>query len=77
MTRESFTELLEMDRVAVAPVTRKTGKFYGTVYDSMKKAGTQIPDNDIWIAATVLETGGELYTRDSRLSSLPMIRIVK
>ena len=40
----------------------------------MKSTGTPIPTNDLWIAASVLETGGVLITADKHHLSIPFIR---
>ena len=71
--REAFASFLEMEQVAVLPITRKTGEFYARVFAFLKSAGTPIPTNDIWIAASVLETGGMLITTDKHLLALPLI----
>ena len=71
--REAFASFLEMEQVAVLPVTRKTGEFYARVFTFLKSAGTPIPANDIWIAAGALETGGLLITSDRHLLSMPLI----
>ena len=73
-TREAFASFLSMDQVSVQPITRRTGAFYARIYSFLKEVGKPIPTNDIWIAATVLETGGLLLTADKHLLSLPLIR---
>lgn len=73
VTRKTFASFLEMEQVAVLPVTRKTGKFYARVFTYLKSVGTPIPANDIWIAACALETGGLLITSDRHLLSMPLI----
>ena len=73
-TRETFAAFLEMEQVSVWPITRKTGEFYARVFSFLKSAGTPIPANDIWIAASALETGGLLITTDGHLLALPLVR---
>ena len=73
-TRKAFSSLLEMEHVSVFPITHRTGEFYARVFSFLKSAGTPIPTNDIWIAASVLETGGLLITADKHLLSIPLIR---
>ena len=72
--REAFAAFLEMEQVAVLPIVRTTGEFYARVFSFLKSTGTPIPTNDIWIAASVLETGGVLITADRHLLSIPLIR---
>ena len=72
--RMAFASLLEMEQVSVFPITRKSGEFYARIFSFLKSVGTPIPTNDIWIAACVLETGGQLITADKHLLSMPLIR---
>ena len=74
VVRETFASFLEMEQVAVLPIVRKTGEFYARVFSFLKSSGKPIPTNDIWIAASVLETGGVLITADKHLLSIPLIR---
>ena len=56
---------LEEDGVVFQPVTREIAERYGYVKAMLRKNGTPIPENGIWIAATTLETGTRLVTYDS------------
>jgi len=38
---------------------------YGMLVKNLKEAGTPVPTNDIWIAATALGQGAAVITRDS------------
>ena len=72
--REAFASFLEMAQVSVLPIVRTTGEFYARLFSFLKSTGTPIPTNDLWIAASVLETGGVLITADKHLLSIPLIR---
>lgn len=50
--------------VAVPPVTRTTADRYGRIASSLRAKGRPIPSNDIWIAASAMETGAELVSYD-------------
>lgn len=50
--------------VDVLPVTSSVARHYGRVFASLKRAGTPVPANDIWIAAATLDCGGTLLTFD-------------
>ena len=43
---------------------------FGRIAAALRKAGTPIPTNDIWIAAHVFETGAELITFDRHFDSV-------
>ena len=55
---------LDEDGVRLQTITRDIAERYGYVKAALKKAGTPIPENDIWIAATALETGARLISYD-------------
>ena len=74
--REFVDRLLALPQVCVIPVTRKTGEFYGRIYDYARSVGRKIPANDIWIAAAALETGAAICTGDEHLLALPLIKTV-
>jgi tRNA(fMet)-specific endonuclease VapC len=57
-------EFLDEPFVAAAPITPAVARRYGQVFAGLRRAGTPIPVNDIWIAATVLDCGGHLLTFD-------------
>ncbi len=57
--------------VRCAEITKNTAERYGLVITELRKQGTPIPTNDVWIAATVLETGGRLLSRDNHFEHVP------
>lgn len=61
---EELDEFLADARVTVLSVTRTTADRFGRIATALRKAGTPIPTNDIWIAAHALESGAELVTFD-------------
>ena len=74
VAREAFASFLEMEQVSVLPIVRTTGEYYARLFSFLKSTGTPIPTNALWIAASVLETGGVLITADKHLLSIPLIR---
>ncbi len=44
---------------------------YGLLIKILKKNGTPIPTNDIWIAATTLEKGAKIATFDAHFKVIP------
>ena len=47
------------------PLTRGGARRYGQVFAQLRRAGSPIPVNDIWIAASTLDCGGHLLTFDA------------
>jgi tRNA(fMet)-specific endonuclease VapC len=62
--RSVLTEFLEESFVSVLPVTPAVARRYGRLFAELRRAGTPIPINDVWIAATTLDCGGHLLTFD-------------
>jgi predicted nucleic acid-binding protein len=54
----------------VAPVTVEVARRYGEVFATLRRNGTPIPANGIWIAATTLEVGGHLLTFDHDFATI-------
>jgi len=59
--------------VSVLLPTRETAEHYGRLFVQLKKAGTPVPDNDLWIAAQVLEHDLQLISRDGRFDKIPQL----
>lgn len=57
--------------VVVVDMGRDLAERYGEVFAQLKKNGTPIPTNDIWIAAVALETGAHLLSFDSDFARVP------
>lgn len=55
--------------------TTETGQIYGEIQDALKRAGTPIPINHIWIASSCIETGSILITFDGHFQTIPGLRL--
>jgi tRNA(fMet)-specific endonuclease VapC len=51
----------------------QTTYHYGTIYRQLRKQGTPIPTNDMWIAALVLQHSLVLCARDTHFDVLPQL----
>lgn len=58
------------------PVSPATAEHYGRLKDQLARAGTPIPENDLWIAAHALEHGLPLATRDAHFSRVPGLSVL-
>lgn len=50
-----------------------TTRYYATVQHQLRRDGTPIPSNDIWIAALALQHALTLYARDKHLDHIPQL----
>jgi tRNA(fMet)-specific endonuclease VapC len=55
---------LDHEAVEVAPLGEVTADRYSRIVMQLKKDGSPIPINDVWIAAQAMENGAELLTSD-------------
>ena len=69
--REALDLFLDSQRVVVHPIDGSTADFYASILNNLKKAGTPIPTNDIWIAALAFQYGYQLFSKDSHFNLVP------
>jgi predicted nucleic acid-binding protein len=53
--------------------SRETAEHYARLFVQLKRAGTPVPDNDLWIAALALERDLMLITRDRHFQRVPQL----
>ena len=58
----------------VLPVLESTAEFYAVLCGELKRAGTPIPSNDVWIAALAREHRLPVVTRDRHFEQVPGLR---
>ena len=61
---------------AVLPCDVDTSRQYGDVKEALRAKGKMIPENDIWIAATALQHGLILATRDTHFNDVDGLSVV-
>jgi len=63
---QASSDVLSIDAETVQP--------YAKLCDRLKRAGTPIPSNDLWIAALALQHGAPILSRDRHFDVVPGIR---
>lgn len=61
--------------VQVIPVDMDVARKFGDIFAILRKKGTPIPTNDIWIAASCMSVGGVLLTSDRHFTGIEQIQI--
>jgi predicted nucleic acid-binding protein len=73
-------ELANLAQFAPATVrlmpTDRTADEYARIKEALAKAGSLIPENDLWIAAAALEHGLPLITRDAHFARVPGLAVL-
>lgn len=70
-----LNRLLAKPTVGVLLPGRETAEQYARVFAQLRRAGTPVPDNDLWIAAMVLENDLVLITRDRHFEQIPQLML--
>ena len=52
----------------------ETAQWYGIIKNQLRRKGTPIPDNDIWIAAIAMQHGLILVTRDAHFDNVESLQ---
>lgn len=73
---EGIDAFLDVAGTYLIPVDRDIAERYGALVKGLKEAGTPIPTNDIWIAATALEQGARLVTYDTHFEAIPGLLVL-
>lgn len=66
-------EFLAEPSVSVIGIDEETASRYAVIMNSLRVAGSPIPSNDVWIAASAMQHGLELLTADAHFSNVAQI----
>ena len=69
-----LANLLARETVAILLASRETTEQYARLFVQLKRAGTPVPDNDLWIAAMAIENDLALVSRDRHFDKVPQLR---
>jgi len=73
--RELLREFLDSERVDVLGVDEETAERYSAIRAHLRRQGTAIPANDLWIAASAAQHGLVLLTLDSHFKNVPQVLV--
>lgn len=73
--RETLGRFLLKPTVKTLNATSETADVFGMVKSRLRKAGTPLPINDIWIAAHAIETGATVVTYDTHFERIAGLRL--
>ena len=72
--RQTLREFLASPTVKLLMATEETAEVFGEVKDALRRQGTPLPINDVWIAAHAIEAGAVLVTFDSHFGQVHGLR---
>jgi tRNA(fMet)-specific endonuclease VapC len=73
--RVLLENFLQKPTVEILEATEETAKVFGLIKNNLKKVGTPLPINDVWIAAHTFESGSILITYDNHFLKIPDLRV--
>jgi len=72
---DRLRQLLSSSRVSIVAVDDETAERYAVILNGLWTAGTSIPTNDIWIAASAMQYGLTVVTTDAHFLKIPQILV--
>jgi tRNA(fMet)-specific endonuclease VapC len=69
--RKELENFLDAPRIQIYSMDATTADYYAEVLNGLKKQGTPIPTNDIWIASTAFQHGLKLFSKDQHFQNIP------
>ena len=73
VTARVLRRFLLKDGVRVLFADDQTTHHYASLFGQLRKQGTPIPTNDMWLAALVLQHNLALHARDTHFDRLPQL----
>lgn len=70
---ERLGRFLSYSRVSTLSIDDETAERYAVILDGLWAAGTPIPTNDMWIAASAMQYGLKVVTTDAHFLKVPQI----
>ena len=71
-----LAEFLASPHVAIAGAGDATSRIYARVFDALRRSGTPIPANDLWVAACALEQHSALFSLDAHFAGIEGLKVV-
>ncbi len=72
---EELKKFLTSPRVDIVDIDLSTSERYAAIVDALNRAGTPIPTNDVWIAASAMQHGLRVLTLDKHFLRVPQILV--
>lgn len=71
--RERLRAFLASPRASVVSVDEETAERYAVIHDYLRRHGTPVSPNDLWIAASAARHGLLILTLDGAFDSIPQV----
>ena len=71
--RAILKEFLSSPRIKIIDIDAEKSERYAIIFNHLRKEGTPIPTNDIWISASAMQYGLLVLTTDSHYFNVPQV----
>jgi len=72
---EILRDFMSSSRVLVVSIEEETAEHYASILDALRREGTPVPVNDIWIAASAAQHGLRVLTLDEHFTWIPQVLV--
>lgn len=80
-SRRSAANVAKVEALAqshtIVDLDLETARQYGIIKSELRRKGTPIPNNDIWIAALTQRYGAAIATRDQHFDAVEHLEVVR
>lgn len=77
VNKQLLERFLDSPNVELATLTKRTTEIFADIFLALRKVGTPIGTNDMWIAAMALEIKSPLLTLDNDFSYIPGLNLIQ
>lgn len=74
--RRRLDQFLSQPSVELLPVSSYTAEYYAVLMASLRKSGTPLPANDVWIAAAACAEKAPLISRDRHFEKVSGLQLL-
>jgi predicted nucleic acid-binding protein len=76
LNEKKLRQIISRLKIEIIDVNADVARKYALIYISLEKKGAKIPINDVWIAASCMEVGGTLLTRDRHFELVDQLETI-
>ena len=76
LNQDELRQFLDSPRIYLDLIDEGTAEFYAHIYLLLRTKGAPIPTNDIWVAASAMQHGLALFTKDSHFKAVDGLLLV-
>lgn len=63
--------------VQEVPIDGEVAHIWGEIIAHLRRSGSPLPTNDVWVAATAIHVGATVLTYDRHFESIPRARVLR